>query len=218
MPARRASRIARRGTTESPPAAANDISPPMIWTPTRLFFASGIGTHETERAAIQRAMREAGVADCNLVKTSSVIPPGCEILSRMRGLRMLRAGSIVHAVIAEGQTSEPYQRITPAICWAQPEDPGLPGYMTEIEEDHARGRSTQSATDEAGEALITIIGETLGVRVDSKKLWSQRGRSRRVRIGRMAYRVGSIAESTAGPDEEDGKSLYAVAVVLGVFL
>jgi arginine decarboxylase len=200
------------------PSTGDDASLPLIWTPTRLFFASGTGTHETQRAAMQRAMRQAGVGECNLVKTSSVIPPGCEILTRARGLRMLRAGSIVHAVIAQGETSEPYQRVTPAICWAQPEDPELPGYMTEIEEDHAQGRSTQSATDEAGEALVTIIAERLGVRVDSKKLWSGRGRARRVRIGRTNYRVGSIAESVAGPEEEDGKPLYAVAVVLGVLL
>jgi arginine decarboxylase len=190
----------------------------MIWTPTRLFFASGMGTHETQRAAMQRAMRQAGVSDCNFVKVSSVIPPGCEIITRERGLRMLRAGGIVHAVIAEGETSEPYQRITPAICWAQPDDPELPGYMTEIEEDHARGRSTQSATDEAGEALITIIAEKLGARVDAKTLWSERGRSRRVRIGRTKYHVGWIAESAAGPEEDEGKPLYTVAVVLGVLL
>jgi arginine decarboxylase len=98
-----------------------------------------MGTHETQRAAMQRAMRQAGVSDCNFVKVSSVIPPGCEIITRERGLRMLRAGGIVHAVIAEGETSEPYQRITPAICWAQPDDPELPGYMTEIEEGSRAG-------------------------------------------------------------------------------
>jgi hypothetical protein len=90
--------------------------------------------------------------------------------------------------------------------------------MTEIEEDHSQGRSRRSATDEAGEALITIIAEKLGVRVDAKKLWSERGRARRVRIGRTSYQVGSSAESVEGPEEEDGTPLYAVAVVLGVFL
>lgn len=218
MPARKAkaTRARKRRSSESSPSV--DVSRPMIWTPTRLFFSSGVGTHETQRVAMQRAMRQAGVADCNLVKTSSVIPPRCEIITRARGLRMLREGCIVHAVIAEGETSEPYQRITPALCWAQPDDPELPGYIAEVAEDHSRGRSTQSATDEAGEALITILAEKLGARVDAKKRWSERGRSRRMRIGRTAYHVGSIAESIEGPEEEDGKSVYAMAVVVGVFL
>lgn len=218
MPARRATRTVRQRPGEPSPSNEADVAPPMIWTPTRLFFTSGTGTHQTQRVAMQRAMRQAGMADCNLVKVSSVIPPGCEIITRTRGLRLLGAGCIVHAVIAEGATNEPFQRITPAICWAQPENPTLPGYMTEIEEDRTRGRSTQSATDEAGEALITIIAEKLDVRVDAKKLWSERGRSRRVRIGRTSYRVGSIAESMAGPEAEEGNPPYATAVVLGVLL
>jgi arginine decarboxylase len=220
MATRTATRTRRRhsnnGATST--STGDDVLPPMIWTPTRLFFASGAGVHETQRGAMQRAMREAGVGECNLVKVSSVIPPGCEIITRARGLRMLRPGGIVHAVIAQGETNEPYQRITPAICWAQPDDPARPGYVTEIEEDHSRGRSTESSTEEAGVALITITGERLGVRVDGKKLWSHRGRSQRVRIGRTSYRVGSLAESREGAEAHGGQPMFTVAVVVGVFL
>jgi arginine decarboxylase len=167
---------------------------------------------------MQRAMREAGVADCNLVKVSSVIPPACEIVPRARGLRMLRGGAIIHAVIAQGETNEPHQRITPAICWGQPNDATLPGYMTEVEEDQTKGRSTRTATDEAGEALITIIAEKFGVRLDPEKTWSNRGRSGRVRIGRLTWQVGSVAVSVIGPETDDGQRRYASAAVLGVFL
>src|SRR5215212_4290675 len=89
---------------------ATEELPPLAWVPTRVFFTTGVGRHETQRVAVQRAMEEAGVADANLVKVSSVIPPGCEIITRERGLRLLRAGNIVHAVIAQGETNEPHER------------------------------------------------------------------------------------------------------------
>ena len=48
--------------------AARFGSPPLAFVPTRVFFTSGVGTHETQRVAMQRALRKAGVADCNLVE------------------------------------------------------------------------------------------------------------------------------------------------------
>jgi arginine decarboxylase len=186
--------------------------------PTRVFFTSGTAVHTTQRGAMQRAMNDAGVGECNLVKTSSVIPPGCEIITRERGLRLLRAGNIVHAVIAQGQTSEPHQRVTPALCWAQPEDSELPGYIAEVEEDLTMGKNPKTATDEAGEALLTIMAEKAAARVDARKLWAERGRDRHVRVGRVELRVGSMAVSAIGPESQNGTQQYAVAAVLAVFL
>jgi arginine decarboxylase len=218
MPARRNARTTGRRSAGPAPSNDGEHAAPLVVVPRRLFFTTGTGTHQIQRAAMQHAMREAGVADCNLVKVSSVIPPACEIVPRARGLRMLRGGAIIHAVIAEGETNEPHQRITPAICWGQSDDPTLPGYMTEVEEDQTKGRSTTTATDEAGEALITIISEKLGVRLDARKAWSNRGRSGRVRIGGLTWRVGSVAVSAIGPETDNGQTRYATATVLGVFL
>jgi hypothetical protein len=131
---------------------------------------------------------------------------------------MLQAGALTYAVIAEGETNEPHRRVTPAICWAQPSDPTLPGYMTEVEEDQAKGRSQKTATDAAGEALLTIITEKLGTRLDAKKVWGNRGRTGRVRIGRLTWQLGAVAVSAIGPEAEDGQEQYAIATVLGVLL
>jgi len=199
-------------------ASATDELPPLAWVPTRVFFTTGVGRHETQRVAIQRAMEEAGVADANLVKTSSVIPPGCEVITRERGLRLLRAGNIVHAVIAQGETNEPHERVTAALCWAQPEDETLPGYITEIEEQETKGKSEQTATDEAGEALITIVGDKLGTKVDGKTVWGARGRGRTVRVARKVFRVGSVIASAVGPEQQGGQQQYAVALALAVFI
>lgn len=218
MPARQQPRATARRSARSVLSRDDETAPPLLFTPRRLFFTAGTGTHETQRAAMQRAMRQAGVADCNLVKVSSVVPPACEIVPRAVGLRMLQPGAIIHAVIAEGETNEPHRRVTPAICWAQPSDPTLPGYMTEVEEDQTKGRSAKTATDEAGEALLTIIAEKLGTRLDAKKVWANRGRTGRVRIGRLTWQLGAVAASAVGPEADDGQERYASAAVLGILL
>jgi arginine decarboxylase len=218
MPARKQARTASRRSARSILSRDDATAPPLLFTPRRLFFTSGTGTHETQRAAMQRAMRQAGVADCNFVKVSSVIPPACEIVPRAVGLRMLRPGAITHAVIAEGETNEPHQRVTPAICWAQPSDPTLPGYMTEVDEDQTKGRSAKTATDEAGEALLTIIAERFGASLDAKRVWANRGRTGRVRIGRLTWQLGAVAASAVGPEVDDEEEQYAIATVLGILL
>src|SRR5829696_8481095 len=92
------------------PTAPDDVPPPLHWVPSRVFFVTGTGVHELERVALQHAMREAGVADCNLLKVSSVMPPECEIIPASEGRRLLRPGNMVFAVIATAQTEEPHQR------------------------------------------------------------------------------------------------------------
>ena len=204
--------------TEIERAVAGEELPPLIQVPTRVFFTSGVGFHKTQRVAMQHAMREAGLADCNLVKISSVIPPACQVVTRERGLRMLEAGAIAHAVIAQGVTKEPHQRVSVALCWGQPDREDLPGYITEIEEEEANGKSEQTAIDEAGEALTAMLAEKIGAKVDAPKVWGQRGRERRLRIGGVNVRVGSIAESAVGPEAQDGESKYAIAMAFAVYL
>jgi arginine decarboxylase len=192
--------------------------PPQVVVPTRVFFTSGVGFHKIQRVAMQHAMREAGLADCNLVKISSVIPPRCEVITRERGLGLLQGGAIAHAVIAQGETKEPHQRVSVALCWAQPDRDDLPGYITEVEEEQTKGKSEQTAIDEAGEAVITLLAERIDVKVDAAKLWSGRGRERTVRMGGVKVRVGSITESAVCPEAQDGESKYATAMAFAVYL
>jgi arginine decarboxylase len=192
------------------------VYPPLSFIPRRVFFTAGIGQHELERVAIQRAMRQAGVSQCNLVKVSSILPPETQIITRAEGLRLLRPGNIVFAVIAQSQTNEPHQRITPAIAWANPDKRRVPGYIAEVEEDLAKGKTEETAADEVGEEAITILAETLRVRLDPKRKWSRRRRT--TRIGRTDVGIGYLAASTEGPEEKDGKTNFAAAIVLAVFV
>jgi arginine decarboxylase len=190
--------------------------PPLSFIPRRVFFTAGTGQHKLERVAVQHAMRRAGVSQCNLVKVSSILPPETQVITRAEGIRLLRPGNIVFAVIAQSQTNEPHQRITPAIAWANPEKRGVPGYIAEVEEDLAKGKTEETAADEVGEEAITILAETLRVKVDSKRKWSRRKRT--TRIGRTNVGIGYLAASTEGPEERDGETDFAAAIVLAVFV
>ena len=76
--------------------------------PTNVFLTKGVGVHPEKLASFEMALRDAQVARFNLVRVSSIFPPGAKIISRRKGLAMLQPGEIVHAVISENATNEPY--------------------------------------------------------------------------------------------------------------
>jgi arginine decarboxylase len=195
-----------------------DDVPPLAWVPTRVFFVSGVGMHVEERVALQHAMREAGVADCNLLKVSSVIAPGCRIIPADEGRRLLRPGNMVYAVIATAQTDEPHQRVTTALAWAKPEKRGVPGYIAELEEEMAKGKSEATATEQVATEALEILAMRLRVKVDAARLWKRRGRSRTVRMAGTTVHVGSLCASTVGPEERDGEKLTAAVFVAAIYL
>ena len=206
----------RKTTTRR--TAPDDVPPPLHWVPSRVFFVTGTGVHELERVALQHAMREAGVADCNLLKVSSVMPPECEIIPAEEGRRLLRPGNMVFAVIATAQTEEPHQRVTTALAWAKSEKRGVPGYIAEVEEDMSKGLSEATAQDQVGEEVLEIMAMRLRAKIDAKRLWERRGRARSVRMGGTTVHVGSIGASTVGPEERDGKKRTAAAFAAAIYL
>jgi len=60
--------------------------------PKEIFFTKGVGTHREQLHSFELALRDAGIEKCNLVQVSSIMPPGCRIISRAEGLRKLSTG------------------------------------------------------------------------------------------------------------------------------
>ena len=54
--------------------------------PTKVFLTKGVGRHRYQLKSFEEALREAGVAQQNLVQVSSILPPRSKIISRDRGL------------------------------------------------------------------------------------------------------------------------------------
>src|SRR4051812_35280344 len=106
----------------------------MALVPTKFFLTTGTGTHQKELRAFENALRDAGIHTCNLIKTSSIIPPGCKRISIEEGMKQIPPGMITFSVLAQSLTNEPGQLVTAGIGMAQPADGTQHGYLTEAEE------------------------------------------------------------------------------------
>ena len=80
-------------------------------TPTKAFVTKGVGKHKKKLSSFELALRDAGIAQFNLVKVSSIFPPGCQLVSRKQGLTMLSPGQIAFVVMSENSTNEPSRLI-----------------------------------------------------------------------------------------------------------
>ncbi len=57
-----------------------------VHIPEKIFLTKGVGTHKERLASFELALRDAGIASCNLVYVSSILPPNCTVLSKNEGL------------------------------------------------------------------------------------------------------------------------------------
>ena len=57
--------------------------------PRKVFVTRGLGVHEKQLTSRELAMTDAGVEKMNMIKASSIIPPGCEFISIREGKKQL---------------------------------------------------------------------------------------------------------------------------------
>lgn len=69
----------------------------MLGVPGFAFLTSGAGEGDHHTAALDAALRDAGIGDANLVEVSSVLPPGCELVDR----REPETGELLPCVLAK---------------------------------------------------------------------------------------------------------------------
>lgn len=143
----------------------------MRLIPRKLFLTRGVGVHREKLTSFEMALREAGIAHFNLVRVSSIFPPGCKIIGREEGLKLLQPGEIVFAVIAEMSSNEPGRRIASSIGVARPTDPDKYGYLSE---HHTYGQTEQEAGDYAEDLAATMLATTLGIPFDAEKDYNAR--------------------------------------------
>lgn len=108
--------------------------------PTRFFLTAGSAEGYTPLNAFDAALLDASVGDVNLVKLSSILPPGCELSETPFELA---PGSLTPVAYASITSHLPGETIAAAVAVAVPADPELPGVIMEYS---ARG-SRQSAEE-----------------------------------------------------------------------
>ena len=92
----------------------------------KLYLASAIGRGSTELGAFDAALFGAGVANLNLVRLSSVIPPGSDIIQveRCPFEQNGRWGDRLYAVYAEQRTTTPGEQVWAGVGWCQDRETG----------------------------------------------------------------------------------------------
>ena len=142
------------------------------FVPSELFFTKGVGTHREKLTSFELALRSAGIAACNVVRVSSIFPPGCRILPRGEGIERLKPGQVTFVVMSEAATREPHRLIAATVGVAIPRDPSLYGYLSE---HHSFGEDEETAGDYAEDLAAEMLATTLGLKFDPEKSWDEGG-------------------------------------------
>ncbi|MEO0216335.1 MAG: arginine decarboxylase, pyruvoyl-dependent [candidate division WOR-3 bacterium] len=139
--------------------------------PKRVFLTKGVGRHKEKLASFEAALRDAGIAQFNIVRVSSILPPGAKLVSKAMGLQYLSPGEIVYTVISECSTNEPHRLIAAAIGVAIPAEKNQYGYLSEY---HSYGETESKAGDKAEDLAAQMLATTLGVPFDPDISYDER--------------------------------------------
>jgi len=182
----------------------------MAIIPKKFFLTKGVGVHEKDMRAYENALRDAGIHTCNLVKVSSIIPPGCKLISREEGAKLIHPGQITFAVIAQSQTNEPGQQVIAGIGLAQPKDKTLYGYLTELEE--IIGRTDDDVEQDVIEMAIENLATEWNPKFDGEKVY--RKGKKNYRLENRDVSVDSVVQSAQGAE----KNQYTIVIAAAIFI
>ncbi len=180
------------------------------FVPKELFFTKGVGKHREKLTSFELALRGAGVAACNLVRVSSIFPPGCRILSRAEGVRRLRPGQVTFVVMSEAATREPHRLVAATVGVAIPRDAKLYGYLSE---HHSFGENEETAGDYAEELAAEMLATTLGLDFDPDKSWDEKKEV--YRLSNQIVRTQNVTQTAVGDKNGLWTTVIAAAVLVG---
>ena len=66
------------------------------WVPKKVFLTKGVGKHREKLASFEAALRNAQIAQFNLVYVSSIFPPQAKLIPSVQGLKFLKPGQIAY--------------------------------------------------------------------------------------------------------------------------
>ena len=138
--------------------------------PKYAFLTKGVGISKEKLTSFEMSLRDAGIAEYNIVKVSSIMPPQCKIISKKEGLKMLSAGQIIFVVLSECSTNEPGRKVTSSVGFALPKDRAHHGYLSE---HHSYGQSKKDAGEYAEDLAAQMLATTLGAPFDFDKNYNQ---------------------------------------------
>jgi len=177
--------------------------------PKQMFLTKGMGKHKEKLTSFELALRSAGIAQYNLVKVSSILPPGCRIITKERGLKLLSPGELVFCVMSENSANEPHRLIAASIGVAVPKLKSEYGYLSE---HHSFGQKEDDAGDYAESLAAEMLATTLGVEFDENASWDEQKEI--YRISDKIVKTTNITQTAMG----DKNGLWTTVIAVAVFI
>ena len=177
--------------------------------PKYFFLTKGVGKHREQLQSFELALRDAGIQHCNLVNVSSIVPPGCKLVSREQGLKMLQPGEITFVVQAKNATKEPHRLLASSIGVAIPSGKNQYGYLSE---HHSFGQTDEAAGEYAEDLAATMLATTMGIQFDPETAWDER--KQLFKTSGMIIKTANITQSATG----DKNGLWTTTVATAVFV
>lgn len=174
-----------------------------------MFLTKGVGRHREQLASFELALRSAGIHQCNIVNVSSIVPPGCKLIPKEKGLKLLQSGEITFAVLSKNSVNEPHRLIAASIGVAVPSNNKSYGYLSE---HHSFGQSAEVAGDYAEDLAATMLATTMGIHFDTDKAWDEKKQI--FKTSGMIIKTSNITQSAAGEKEGQWTTVLAAAVFL----
>jgi arginine decarboxylase len=167
---------------------------PALYVPKMMFFTKGKGVHKDYLTSFELALRDAEIADLNLVSVSSILPPRCKIVSRQEGRKYMLSGQVVFTIMARSATNEPNRLIAASIGLARPADnESQYGYLSE---HHSTGETAQKAGDYAEDMAMEMLASTLGLPNDPSLAWNEK--EEQWKLSNKIYRTQNFTQSAEG--------------------
>jgi arginine decarboxylase len=177
--------------------------------PREVFFTKGVGRHRNRLQSFELALRHSGIEKGNLVRVSSILPPGCKIIPKARGLQKLHGGEITFVVLAETSTDEPSRLVGAGIGLAQPAHGERYGY---ISEHHGYGMTEERLGDFVEDIAATMLATTLGIEFDPDTAYDDRKQI--YKMSGKIVRTSHCVQTAEG----DKKGLWTTVVAAAVML
>jgi len=180
-----------------------------MFVPERMFFTKGVGKHKEKLASFEMALRDADIAQFNLVRVSSIFPPNCKIVSKDVGLRVLKSGQVLYTVISQAESNEPRRLMAASVGVAIPKDREMYGYLSE---HHSFGQTDSAAGDYAEDLAASMLATILGVEFDGDSSWDQKKEI--WRISDKIVQTRHVTQSALGDKHGLWTTVLAAAVLL----
>jgi arginine decarboxylase len=176
--------------------------------PKYFFLTKGVGKHKERLQSLELALRDAGIHHVNIVNVSSIIPPGCELIAREKGLKMIRPGEITFVVWDKYSTDEPHRLIAASIGVAIPSAEDNYGYLSK---HHSFGETDMMAGDYAEDLAATMLATNIGFKFDPDIPWDER---KQLFKTRGMIRTTNMTQSAIG----DKNGLWTTVIAAAVFV